>query len=210
MAVAGAATTAILGPFVYIALSLTIGMLWADYDPIQATQSELGAVDSPYRHLMNFGGFFVLGVSILCFAVIYRVSFPRGAVASVATGLFMVAGIGMGALAFFPCDAGCVDVTTTGRIHGVLSAPGAIGLPGGAMLSALVLRRDGRFGTAWQATSFWVGLLSLCTGPVIAADLLDQGAGLLQRAAMWAPLLWMAALSWRIVLRSHIKGMKRS
>jgi hypothetical protein len=99
---------------------------------------------------------------------------------------------------FFPCDAGCVDVTATGRLHSVFSMPGAIGLPAAAMVSALVFRRDGRLGTAWQVVSFWLGLVTLVSGPLIAAELVGGVNGLVQRAAMWVPLVWMVAVSIRL------------
>jgi hypothetical protein len=99
---------------------------------------------------------------------------------------------------FFPCDAGCVDVTATGRLHSLFSLPGAIGLPAAAMVSAPVFRRDGRFGTAWQVGSFWLGLATLISGPLIAAELVGGVNGLVQRAAMWMPLGWMLAVSIRL------------
>lgn len=196
--VGGLAAVAFTGPVVLIPLSTILGVLWDGYDPIRDTQSELGAVDSPFRDAMNFGGFFVLGVSILAFAAVYTLILPRTMLCALVVVLLLVAGFGMGAVAFFPCDAGCVDVTSVGRTHGLLSAPGAIGLPSAAILSALLFRSTALFGVRWQVASFWIGLLSLASGPVIALDLLDGGLGLLQRAAMWPPLLWMSAVSWRI------------
>lgn len=83
----------------------------------------------------------------------------------------------MVAVGFVPCDAGCVDVTGTGRLHSLFSVPGAIGLPATAMLSALVFRRDGRFSLAWQVVSFWLGLAALASGPVIAAELVEGSTG---------------------------------
>ena len=177
---------------------MILGVLWDGYDPIRDTQSELGAVDSPFRHAMNFGGFFVLGVAILAFAAIYALALPRTFVRSVVVLLLLVGGVGMAAVAFFPCDAGCVDVTSVGRTHSVLSAPGAIGLPGAALLSAPLFRTTTLFGVRWQFVSFWIGLLSLASGPVISLELFEGGLGLLQRVAMWPPLLWMSAVSWRI------------
>jgi hypothetical protein len=46
--------------------------------------------------------------------------------------------------------------------------------------------------------SFWLGLAALASGPVIAAELVEGVNGLLQRAAMWTPLLWMMAVSLRL------------
>jgi hypothetical protein len=68
------------------------------------------------------------------------------------------------------------------------------------MVSALVFRRDGRFGTAWQLVSFWLGLAALVSGPLIAAELVEGVNGLLQRAAMWTPLVWMMAVSIKLCL----------
>lgn len=187
-----------IGPVYYIVLTVVLGSLWAGYDPIRQTQSELAAVDSPYRWLMNFGGFMVLGLSILAFSATYYVLLRRVPSKTVATGLLVAAGVGMVAVGFYPCDPGCIDVTPTGRMHSLLSAPGAIGLPAAAMLSALVFKRDQRFGTAWQVGSFWIGLVTLAAGPVIAADLIEGSNGILQRAAMWPTLLWMAAVALKL------------
>ena len=53
-------------------------------------------------------------------------------------------------------------------------------------------------GTAWQVASFWLGLLTLASGPIIAAELVGEVNGGLQRAAMWAPLLWITLVSWKL------------
>lgn len=186
------------GPLFYIALVVALGLLWDGYDPIRQTQSELGAVDSPYGDLMNVAGFMGLGFTILAFAVAYRLLLKGGWAQKLATVLLVVGGLGMVVVGFFPCDAGCVDVTRTSELHSIFSMPGAIGLPTAAMLSSLAFRTDGRFSAAWQVVSFWLGLLTLTSGPIIAAELIGEVAGALQRAAMWAPLLWMAAVSWKL------------
>jgi hypothetical protein len=115
-----------------------------------------------------------------------------------ATGLLVLAGVGMVVVGFFPCDAGCVDVTGAGQLHSLFSMPGAFGLPAAAMVSALAFRRDGRFGTVWQAVSFWLGLVTLVSGPLIAVELVTGVNGLLQRAAMWPSLLWLTTVSLKL------------
>lgn len=188
------ATIAAAGPLVYIALTVGLGLLWDGYDPVRQTQSELGGVDSPYRTWMNLA-FAGLGLTILAFALAYHLRLRWSVARWVAVGLLVVAGAGMVTVAFFPCDPGCVDVTTTGRLHGMFSAPGAIGIPAAAMVSSLAFERDGRISTGWRAASFWVGTLSLLSGPVVAAGLLPDVDGVLQRAGMWTGLLWMAAVA---------------
>ena len=185
----------VVGPVGYLVQVTVLGMLWDGYDPIRDTQSELGAVDAPYRLVMNLAGFTALGVCILAFAAAHwRLLAPSWA-KLLATGLLVLAGLGMVVVGFFPCDAACVDVTVTGRLHSLFSVPGAIGLPAAAMVSALVFRRDRRFGAAWQVVSFWLGLITLVSGPIIAAELVGGINGLLQRAAMWMPLGWVMAVS---------------
>lgn len=194
----GLALAAALGMLYYIVLTVVLGLLWEGYDPVRDTQSELAAVDSPYQTVMNVAGFMVLGICILAFAGAYTLLLRGGWVKLLVVALLAVAGTGMIVVGFFPCDAGCVDVTRTGRLHGAFSAPAAIGLPAAAMLSATVFRTDGRLGLAWQATSFWLGLLSLASGPVVAIGLLENANGLLQRAGMWPPLIWTMAVSTRL------------
>ena len=185
----------VVGPVGYLVLVTVLGLLWDGYDPIRDTQSELGALDAPDRLVMNLAGFMGLGVSILAVAAAYWLLLAPSRAKLLGTGLLGLAGVGMVAVGFFPCDAGCVDVTVTGRLHSLFSMPGAIGLPAAAMVSALVFRRDGRFGMAWQLVSFWLGLAALVSGPLIAAELVGGVNGLVQRAAMWVPLGWMTAVS---------------
>jgi hypothetical protein len=192
------ALAGIAGPIYYVGFVTVLGMLWPGYDPIGQTQSELGAVDAPHGLLMNVGGFMALGLVILAFAAAFLLVLRPSPWKLVATVLMAVAGAGMIVVGFFPCDAGCVDVTRTSELHSTFSMPGAIGLPAAAMLSSLAFRDDGRFGPAWQAASFLLGLGALASGPIIAADLLPDQLGLLQRAAMWTPVLWMSAVAVRL------------
>lgn len=187
-----------IGPLAFIVLATVLGFLWPGYDPIHQTQSELGAVDVPHGAVMNFAGFTGLGVVILAFAGAYLMTLRGAPWRQLAVVALVVAGLGMIVVGFFPCDPGCVDVTRTGELHGTFSMPGAVGLPTAAMLSAPAFRQDGRFGTGWQAISVVIGAAALAAGPIIAAEVLPGYDGLVQRVAMWTPLLWMAAVSARL------------
>ena len=156
---------------------------------------------------MNIAGFMGMGFTILAFAAAYFLLLNGGLAQKLADVLLVLGGVGMVVVGFFPCDAGCVDVTRTGELHSTFSMPGAIGLPAAAMVSSLAFRADGRFSSAWQVTSFWLGLLTLASGPIIAAEVVGGVDGALQRTAMWTPLLWMAAVSWK--LRSATTYPKR-
>jgi len=189
---------AIVGPIYYVGFVIVLGLLWPGYDPVGQTQSELGAVGAPHGLLMNTAGFMAVGVIILAFAATFAFALRASAWKLLASGLLVMAGLGMITVGFFPCDAGCVDVTRTGELHSTFSMPGAIGLPAAMMLSSQAFRSDGRIGLAWQAVSFWLGVASLASGPIVAADLLSDQLGLLQRIGMWIPILWMSAVSLRL------------
>jgi Protein of unknown function (DUF998) len=75
-----------VGPVFYLVLVTVLGMLWDGYDPIRDTQSELGAVDSPYRQVRNLAGFMGLGVSILAFAAAYYLLLASSWAKVLATG----------------------------------------------------------------------------------------------------------------------------
>ncbi|MBK9178710.1 MAG: DUF998 domain-containing protein [Acidimicrobiales bacterium] len=192
------ALIAAIGPIAFIALTIVLGVSWEGYDPVRDTQSELGAVNAPHGTVMNVAGFMGLGLCILAFAGAYGLVLRGRWARWLGLLLIVAAGTGMVVVGFFPCDADCVDVTVTGRLHGVFSAPGAIGLPLAAIVSSLVFRLDGRFGTGWQLVSFWGGLLALASGPVIQAELFSEWNGLVQRLAMWPALLWVSAVSVRL------------
>ena len=122
------AVIGLVGPLFYICLVVVLGLLWSGYDPIRQTQSELGAVEYPYGDLMNVAGFSGLELTILAFAVAYQLLLNRTWVQKLATVLLVLGGLGMVVVGFFPCDAGCVDVTRTSELHSIFSVPGAIGL----------------------------------------------------------------------------------
>ncbi len=186
------------GPIAYIGFVTLLGLLWPGYDPIRQTQSELGAVDAPHGLLMNIGGFMVLGLVILTFAAAYHLVLRPSPWRWVATASMLLAGVAMVMVGFFPCDPGCVDVTRTSQLHSAFSMPGAIGLPMAIVLSSLAFKSDGRLGPAWQIVSLLLGLATLATGPIVAAGLLPDHLGLLQRLGMWTPILWMSAVSLRL------------
>lgn len=188
---------AVIGPACYVALTVVLGMLWPGYDPVRQTQSELGAVGAPHAAIMNVLGFGGLGLATAAFAVLVSARVAPGRWRTAVMVALVAASAGLLLVAVFPCDAGCVDVTPSGRIHGTVSAMAAIGLPVAVALSAGALRHDARFGTSWLVAATVIGIVSLAAGPLIASDGV-AAPGLLQRAAMWIPITWMAATAWRL------------
>ena len=186
-----------VGPVGYLVLVTVLGLLWDGYDPIRDTQSELGALDSPYRLVMNLAGFMGLGVCILAFAAAYWLLLASSWAKVLATGLLAIAGLGMVVVEFFPCDAGCVDGGDGAAALGVQHAGGDRPAGRGHGVGAGVPPRRA-VGHGLALVSFWLGLAALVSGPLIAAELVGGVDGLVQRAAMWAPLVWMVAVSIRL------------
>lgn len=105
----------VVGPIFYFMLLIILGFMWSGYNPILQSMSEIGSVVSPYKDTMNYLGFSLLGVSIALFGVGLLKMFGKGALQYLAFLLVLTAGVFMFAVGFFPCDAGCIDVTQTGK-----------------------------------------------------------------------------------------------
>ena len=205
-----AAGLAALAPVVYLIVTIALGLALPGYSVVGDTQSELGASDAPRGWVMNFGGFFVLGLGVLAFALAYWAVLRGSLMATLAVALIVLAGVGTVAVSFFPCDPGCVDVTSTGRAHALLSAPGAIGLPGAAVLSAWVVRDKPAFGPAWAKGSFLAGATAFVAGPLVGLEVLDVFNGMIQRLGMWTALGWMSAICirlWQVVGREDATSL---
>jgi hypothetical protein len=144
---------------------------------------------------MSVAGFMGMGVSILAFSAADHLLLRRSLAKTLATSLLVLAGVFMVVVGFFPCDAGCVDVTQPSRLHSIFSMPGAIGLPGAGndLGPGVQARREVQHRLAGQLVL--ARARQPRVGPIIAAELVEGVNGLLQRAAMWTALAWMMAVS---------------
>ncbi len=68
---------------------------------------------------------------------------------------------------FLPCDEGCIDVTTTGKLHSITSIVPAVFLPLAAMTSVTVITNQPNWGVRWGHMSFYLGLFAMSSGPVM-------------------------------------------
>ena len=59
----------IIGPILYFLLLTILGLMWQDYNPITTGMSEIGAVDSPFKNIINYFGFSLLGIFIILFSI---------------------------------------------------------------------------------------------------------------------------------------------
>jgi hypothetical membrane protein len=190
----------IVGPIGYFALLVTLGLLWSGYNPILQSMSEIGGVESPFKNIMNIFGFSLLGILIALFALGWQKTFPKNLIIKISSLLLLVAGFFMFLVGFFPCDAACIDVTTTGQLHSFTSTIPSIAMPLAAMLSALYLAKA--WGKRWGYLSFYLGLLSMASGPIMFIPAAEAYVGLIQRVGIGLSLLWMLLMAIKILRKN--------
>lgn len=186
----------IIGPIFYFVLLTILGLLWEGYDPISTGMSEIGALDSPFRHIMNYLGFSLLGITIVLFSFGLRSYFGKGLLMRIAHILLLLGGGVMFLVGFLPCDSNCIDVTQTGRLHSLTSTITAILIPLGLMTCANPISK--KWNKKWGYTSFYMGMLSMAGGPIMFIENMDNYTGLIQRLGLGFSLLWIVLVSFKI------------
>lgn len=187
----------VVGPVFYFLLLTALGLMWKGYNPTVQSMSEIGSVVSPYKDIMNYLGFSLLGIFISLFGVGLLKEFRRGVLQYLTFFLVLIAGVFMFAVGFFPCDAGCVDVTKTGEMHSLTSTVPSITLPLAAMIIAIIITK--KWGKRWGYISFWLGALSMISGPIMFISQIAPYVGIIQRVGIGLSLLWMVLISAKIL-----------
>ncbi len=187
----------IIGPIFYFSLLTVLGFMWKDYNPISTSMSEIGAVDSPFKDVMNYFGFSLLGLSIMLFSFEFKHHFNKISQSTIVFILLILGGIGMFLVGFFPCDPGCIDVTRTGRLHSISSTIPALLIPFAVILSAKPISR--KWSKNWGYLSFCLGILSMSAGPLIFVKSIENFSGLIQRLGIGFSLSWIVLVSFKIL-----------
>jgi hypothetical membrane protein len=52
----------VIGPVLFFTLLTILGLMWNGYNPMTTGMSEIGAVDSPFKDIMNYLGFSLFGI----------------------------------------------------------------------------------------------------------------------------------------------------
>jgi len=170
--------------------------MWNGYNPITTGMSEIGAIDSPFKDIMNYLGFSLLGIFIVIFSIGFIAYFKQDIQLTTGFILMLIGGIFMFLVGFFPCDAQCNDVTQTGKLHSMTSTIPAVLIPFAAIVSAYPISKT--WGKKWGYTSIFLGILSLTTGPFMFIDNLNKFTGLIQRLGIGFSLLWIFITSIKI------------
>lgn len=189
----------VVGPIFYFMLLTILGFMWSGYNPVIQSMSEIGSVVSPYKDIMNYLGFSLLGVSIALYGVGLLKKFGKGVLQYLAFLLVLTAGGFMFAVGFLPCDAGCIDVTQTGKWHSITSTVPSITLPLAAMVMATTITK--KWGKKWGYISFGLGVLSMAAGPIMFLPQSVAYLGIIQRGGIGLSLLWMVLISLKAISR---------
>ena len=186
----------VIGPIFYFVLLTILGIMWNGYNPISTGMSEIGAIDSPFKNIMNYFGFSLLGLSIVAFSFGFKSYFKNNLQLKIAFILLLLGGIFMFLVGFFPCDSMCIDVSLTGKLHSITSTIPALLIPLAAMFSAYPITK--MWGKKWGYISFYLGILSMASGPIMFVESLDFFSGLIQRFGIGFSLLWIMLISFKI------------
>ncbi len=186
----------IISPIFFFTLLTILGLMWTGYNPISTGMSEIGAVDSPFKDIMNYMGFSLLGLFIIVFSIGFKVYFKKNLTLTIVFILLLFGGIFMFLVGFLPCDSQCIDITLTGELHSLTSLISAILIPVAIMLSAYPISK--KWGTKWGVASFCLGILSMASGPIIFIEFLNNYTGLIQRLGIGLSLLWIFISSLKI------------
>lgn len=186
----------VFGPIFFFITLTILGLLWNGYNPITTGMSEIGAVDSPFKDIMNYLGFSLLGFTIIVFAIGFKIYFNVDLQPKIGYIFVLVGGIFMFSVGFLPCDSQCIDVTLTGELHSLTSMFSAILIPLGIMISAYPISK--KWGKIWGYSSFCFGILSLTSGPIMFIEVLNTFTGLIQRLGIGLSLLWIFLTSLKI------------
>lgn len=183
-------------PVFFFLLLTYLGVLWKNsgYNPITTGMSELGAIDAPYSYVANLLGFSLLGATVSFFGFNLLKHIKKTRQAHAAIFLLIIGGVSLFAVGFFPCDSNCVDVTTVGKMHSVLSTISAILIPAAIVLLAHPLYKQ--FNAKVGYTSFYLGILSFLAGPVMYVPQIENYTGIVQRLGLGFSLVWMMYLSY--------------
>ena len=147
---------------------------------------------------MQFAGFSLLGVFVVLFSIALYRGTKKTMASAIAVALIALGGAFMISVGFFPCDAGCENVSFTGRMHSLTATIPAIAIPAGIMLLSFAMKKDGRWKGKWSKITLIAGAAAIILSPLAMLPALEPVAGLVQRMGMGVPVAWMVAISTRL------------
>lgn len=182
-------------PLTFFGTVMILGFLRPDYSHITQLMSELGVPGSPYAIVMDLTGLALTGVLIILFTPAIHAALGKQRGGTVGTILVAVVGLAFMGMAFLPCDAGCVPVTSAGQLHLLLGMAGILITAVSAFLLAYAMKQSGDWNGYWQY-SIATGVAVLLLVPVFPSFSAVQG--LTQRVISGIVFLWTEVVAIRL------------
>jgi hypothetical membrane protein len=159
----------IVSPVLWLGLLATAGALRPDFSHSTNYISELGERGSATEALMRGPAFGLTGFLYLCFAAALLATFTRGWTLTAACLLIALDGVGRMGAGVFPCDPGCVRVSTTQDLHKSFAT---IGFSSGIVAAIL-------WGVLFRRLAFfqWLSWPSIVSGVAALVSLLLMSWG---------------------------------
>ena len=183
------ALAGVLGPPLFVAVFLVVGLIKPGYNPITRDVSESAIGELGWIQIANF---LMLGAALLLFAIGLWQGFGDRSSGRIGSVLVAIAGIGLLGAGVFVTDEGALAQPTTfhGIVHDLASAVTFLSL----LISAFVFAR--RF---WPDRLF--AIYSILSGLAIPAGfaIADRAnAGLVQRVMVVLFWTWLTILALRL------------
>lgn len=161
-AVKWAGITGIAGPIIWWVVIVVLGLMWAEYNAINNFISELAAVGAPHAIIQQLN-FYVLGASIIVFAVGLLIWSDRGWRLLIGVPLLVVFGGGVIMAGFFQYDPNNLQAATT-QYHDLATEvtfpPAVLGI---AMTSWGLKHDDGWSGYRNRFVPLGIALLAIAS-----------------------------------------------
>jgi len=191
----------IVGPITYAIVLTVLGSLCSGYNPITQYMSELGAVDAPHAIVMNVLGFQLLGIFMIAFGFGLNRGISKGWDSRIGVASIIIAGVNTVTVGFFPCDPGCVNVSSTGIGHSIAATVASIAMTFGMFVVSLHLRKNSLWRNYWVFTLTFA-MAATFLSPLPMFSIFSPWAGLLQRLGLGLALLWMEVISIKLLRMS--------
>jgi hypothetical membrane protein len=131
----------IVSPIAWLGLIAFAGVITPHFEHSTQFISELGARGSATEMLMRVVAFGFTGLLYVCFAGGVLVTLRRTWIVMLACALIAVEGIGRMGAGVFPCDPGCVRISSTQDLHKLFATIGFVSGIVAAILWGVLFRR---------------------------------------------------------------------
>jgi hypothetical protein len=187
-----------LGPIINVIVFTVLGFIYPGYNPISQHVSELATSIAPHNLVMNTLGFNLFGFYVIVFGIGLYIGIKKQTLTKVSLFLFIITGIFIFALAWFPCDPGCSNQTITGIGHTILTTISGIMMPLAIILLIHPLRNDHNWRGYWWFFFVLLGIFLTIFSPLIILYSFSLISGLVQRLGLSVPLSWIFIMSTKL------------